>query len=96
MGIVKLAAALVALSMLAGCNSTSSRNSWQTRVENYFMNPARSCASGYYDCTLRSSNRTRDQTHKPALKSYAMRRGLNPPAAARRRSVPVAAGTDRG
>jgi hypothetical protein len=63
MGIVKTAAALVALSMLAGCNSTSSRNSWQTRVENYFMNPARSCASGYYDCTLRSSNRARDQSH---------------------------------
>ncbi len=61
MGIVKLAAALVALSMLAGCNST--RNNWQSRVESYFMNPARSCASGYYDCTLRSSNRARDQTH---------------------------------
>jgi hypothetical protein len=63
MGIVKLAAALVALSMLAGCNSTSTRNSWQSRVEDYFMNPARSCASGYYDCTLRSSNRARDQSH---------------------------------
>ncbi|CAN7443366.1 hypothetical protein LJR231_002922 [Phyllobacterium sp. LjRoot231] len=60
MGIVKIAAALVALSMLAGCNST--RNNWQSRVENYFMNPARSCASGYYDCTLRSSNRTHDET----------------------------------
>jgi hypothetical protein len=61
MDIVKIAAALVALSMLAGCNST--RNNWQSRVENYFMNPARSCASGYYDCTLRSSNRARDQSH---------------------------------
>ncbi|WP_147274644.1 hypothetical protein [Phyllobacterium bourgognense] len=61
MDIVKLAAALVALSMLAGCNSTSTRNSWQ-RVENYFMNPARSCAAGYYDCTLRSSNSARDQS----------------------------------
>jgi hypothetical protein len=54
MGNVKIAAALVALSMLAGCSSTHNR--WQSRVEAYFMNPARSCASGYYDCSLRTSN----------------------------------------
>jgi hypothetical protein len=53
MGNVKIAAALVALSMLAGCSSTHNR--WQSRVEAYFMNPARSCASGYYDCSLRTS-----------------------------------------
>jgi hypothetical protein len=64
MRIVKLAA-LVALSLPAGCSSTgsSASNSWQ-RVENYFMNPARSCASGYYDCSLRTSNRARDESRR--------------------------------
>jgi hypothetical protein len=59
MEIVKIAAALVVASTLAGC---STHNKWQTRVEAYFMNPARSCASGYYDCSLRTSNRARDQS----------------------------------
>ncbi|MEK1888895.1 MAG: hypothetical protein AAAB35_15270 [Phyllobacterium sp.] len=60
MEIIKTAAALVAISILLGCTSTSTYNRW-SRVEAYFMNPARSCASGYYDCGLRSSNRARDE-----------------------------------